>query len=139
MSIPKWNWNAPTPLKSVRFVGGPRNTVRGSPKPPRTGCGWSKGLTGQEYEYDACVWVAAVVRAGGCGAGAVAGCAVDTALDGANPAEAEERDLVTQTMPSARRIAANETTVRRATPPNGMCVVVAMPPPSSRAQMSRPR
>jgi hypothetical protein len=39
------------PLRSVRSVGGPAKIVRGSPKLPRTGCGRSKGSTGQVYAY----------------------------------------------------------------------------------------
>ena len=33
----------------MRGEFGPRNTVRGSPKPPRIGWAWSNGLTGQRY------------------------------------------------------------------------------------------
>src|SRR6476659_2567352 len=49
MSTPKWKVNDPSPVRTPVVVGGTKNIVRGSPKPPRIGCCRLKGLTGQPY------------------------------------------------------------------------------------------
>ena len=49
MSTPKWKVNDPLPVRTPSVVGGLKNNVRGSPNPPRIGCCWSNGLTGQPY------------------------------------------------------------------------------------------
>src|SRR4051794_20923136 len=50
MSIPWWYEQAQALCRRPPRVGEPRKIDRGSPKLPRTGCCWSKGLTGQPYE-----------------------------------------------------------------------------------------
>src|SRR5579859_111891 len=47
MSTPSWNENVPEP--AARSLSERRNTVRGSPKLPRTGCGESNGFNGHSY------------------------------------------------------------------------------------------
>ena len=50
MSMPWWYEHAHWLWISPRTVGVPRKIERGSAKLPRTGCCWSKGLTGQPYD-----------------------------------------------------------------------------------------
>src|SRR5512133_1570094 len=110
MSMPWWYEQAHAPCMRPLLVGVLRKTERGSPKLPRTGCCWSKGLTGQPYDCDRCVEDAEA------GVAAVEFCMGRAVL----PARAPPPIAATR-----RNIVA-----KRRCAPRWICVLVAMRPPS---------
>src|SRR4051794_28486552 len=105
MSMPLWKSKSPSPDSTPRSVGGALKIVRGSPKLPRTGCCLSNGLTGQLYEYAACLRPDALVLV--------------TALVKAT---------------AARAVASAQTMTVRLAPRTEMCVLVSMGPRSEKLQ-----